>query len=73
MKHKVISSKEVFQPFTIEITAESPEELRELWHRFGCDTDQLKSLSTVNGKASNEFANIFFEVVEELSRQNLSI
>jgi hypothetical protein len=33
MKFKVINDKQ-FQPITIEITIESANELRDLWHRF---------------------------------------
>ena len=74
MKHKVIEEKtpEEFTPFTIQITAESVEELQSLWHRFcagvSFGNNRYPYLSTVYQEAELDSASVWEVIQKELSK-----
>lgn len=58
---------EEFKPFTFEVTVETPEEYRELWHRFNISITDLRESIKDSSKIDNlDFSQLTQDVFDAL-------
>ena len=44
MRTRIVGERKGFEPFTLELTFESEDEVREMWHRMNPHYDNIKKI-----------------------------